>query len=129
MKLPLSDMIMIVESVQFSYCVSVCVCVTQCGCFVVVIWSRYYYGKEFWPIRVRRWHFETVFCSDVMLFFKMKTIAMVLVHWWTIVVGSFKKKTLPLIEKLSNSHLLMRRGRTLFQDSTYIVNKQIISRK
>ena len=55
-------------------------------------------GKEFWPILVRRWQFQTVFRSEVMLLFSNGSISMVHQCTRSIVIGSFVKGALPLIE-------------------------------
>ena len=51
----------------------------------------YYHGKDFCSILVRKWQFERVFRSEVMLISRNEPIKLLLVHYWTIVNSQFEK--------------------------------------
>ena len=82
-------------------------------------WLRYHHRKEFWPILVRSWHFETLFQLEVMFFIKFTNNNGSSMHkkqcYWFIFENEhylWSKRRFKMV------HLLIRMGHNFFHDST-----------
>ena len=99
----------IMNSWSLSCLVTVRECFTMPQSFHCCGTDRHYYGKEFWPILVRKLQFETVFDSKVMPPFKYEPLCFLcideplLFKIWTMRITSDRNT-------VSNYHLLMKVG-------------------